>query len=303
MSTEAQEGVPTSTEQNPETAAADAAAFAAGFAEVRGDEPPTPSAASTAEPEATAAAAPEEKPDAAHNDDGQQKGEEAPAAEPAKPDPLLEKLSRLEQLLGATESRIRNVEGRFGSLNGEIQSLKKSVVAPAPAPAPAAEIPSTESLEQLKNDYPEWGKAIDEAITAAVARATAALKPGETLSEDTVAQITAAAERNTGMKFLETHHRGWREQVKTPEFAQWHMAQPPEVQQLAFSDDPFDAIALLDAFRAAPPKPAAPAAKAGKEKLEAAVAVGRKPAQPASVQISDEDAFALGFKQARAGAS
>lgn len=296
MTTETQEGVQASTDTQPaDTAAADAQAFADGFAQVRGEEPPT---APAADAQPAAKPQPEQQNDDAR-DDGE-RNDDAPAAEPAKPDPVLEKLSRLEQLLGATESRIRNVEGRFGSLNGEIQTLKKSVTAaPAPAPAPAV---TTEALEQLKKDYPEWGKAIDEAVAAAVANATAALRPGEMLSEERVAQITAAAERGAGMRFLDTHHRGWREQVQKPEFKQWLQQQPPDVSQLAFSDDPFDAIALLDTWRAA--ASAKPGAKSGaKEKLEAAVAVGRKPAQPAPTQISDDEAFALGFREARGGAS
>jgi hypothetical protein len=300
MSTETPGTEPSGTPSQDDTAAADAAAFAQGFAEVRGEEPPT------------------EPADDGHNAERRTSGDNAepetpPPAQPQPTtDPLMEKLTRLEQLLGATESRIRNVEGRFGSLNSEVLSLKRSGQQAAPAQQataaqPKAEgesTPSGEALEELRREYPEWAKAIDQSISAAVAKATAALRPGESLSDERVQQIESTVQRNTGMRFLDTHYRGWRDEVKTDQFVQWHAAQPPEVRQLADSDDPFDAIALLDAWRAAAAAQPKPSGRTRpKDTLEAAVAVGRRPAQPATTQISDEEAFALGFNEARGGAS
>lgn len=47
---------------------------------------------------------------------------------------------------------------------------------------------------------------------------------------------------------IEVAHPGWIATVRTPEFVRWLDAQPPEVYALSKSQDPTDAIALLDRY-------------------------------------------------------
>jgi hypothetical protein len=45
---------------------------------------------------------------------------------------------------------------------------------------------------------------------------------------------------------VEVRHPGWQDRVQTPEFVGWLQRQPREVQMLAASDSPQDAVRLLD---------------------------------------------------------
>lgn len=186
---------------------------------------------------------------------------DAPGADTAKPTaPPPDKVAQLEQTVGTLMNRLRATEGHIGSLNSTIKTLRES--------KPQGEAPTAEQMKkaaendgamaQLLEDYPELGatfkKVLDgreAAMQAQVQELLAKSKPEGFASREEVDQMRREMA-------VEVAHPGWSRKVATPEFESWLKAQPREVQLLAGSDDPQDAIRLLDLEKqSTQPKPSA----------------------------------------------
>jgi len=174
---------------------------------------------------------------------------DAPGAEPAKPaDPVLEKVSAMEQTLGSLMNRLRASEGHIGNLNSTIKSLRESKPqgeAPTVAEMKQA-AQSDKAMAKLLEDYPELGATFKEVLEsreasmqAQVQELLAKNKPEGAVSREEIDQMRRELA-------VEVAHPGWSREVATPEFNAWLEAQPREVRLLAGSDDPQDAIRLLD---------------------------------------------------------
>ena len=172
------------------------------------------------------------------------------------PKQLREKLAGLESIVGQLTGRLRNAEGHIGGLNSQlkeqIKAAQKIDTAGGNAPT-AAEISAAQSdpqaLAELERDYPEFAKAVKGPLDS-MRRQMAdletriqqpAAQPNGFVSRDEIAQMRAEMR-------VESKHEGWQETVKTPEFHGWMASAAREVQMLSVSQDPQDAVRLLDLF-------------------------------------------------------
>lgn len=114
-----------------------------------------------------------------------------------------------------------------------------------------AQITPEEARKILTEDF---GAGFTDLLMAAMGGA-GSQKHGEELeslrksTSDEISQLKNAAQRNH-YKTIERAHKDFREVAQSPEFKEF-LSQNPAHQQVADSGDAFDAIELLDAFKAA----------------------------------------------------
>lgn len=274
---------------------------------------PGPAAKEEPAPDASTAQAPE----STTEESTQQ--EPAPAPAPAaERDPLAE-LSKLD-------GRLRNLSGEINALKGlssDIAALKGSVeqitgkltqAASAAATEQGAEAPTKqqisvalkdgEKFKQLQEDFPEWADALQEAIgSQSEAIKQAVLKELPSPKEvDTTQFLTAEQfEQQLGASIeqqipIYLKHPTWKKDINSQEFMSWLPTQPDDVKALAESEDPEDAITLLDKFhgRAAPP----PKTNSQKSRLEASVAPDTGANRAVPKAISEDEAMKIGYSRA-----
>lgn len=214
----------------------------AGGAQPANDEENDPQEGTPSPAESTAAA-PAEQADA--NGGGE---EAAPTAEQA----LLDKITGLEAMLGQVTTRLRHAEGHIGGLNSQLkqqlqaaqQVASKGGEAPTAGEIRAAQ-QNPEAMTNLKRDYPEFADAMESALNErlSVLEQRLAAQPQQaqqpTVSADEISRLRSEVA-------VEIRHPGWQDRVQTPEFVGWLQRQPREVQLLAASESPQDAVRLLD---------------------------------------------------------
>lgn len=168
-----------------------------------------------------------------------------------------DKIAGLETMVQQLSGRVRNAEGHIGGLSSQ---LKQQVQAAQAVQAKGGDAPSAseirkaqadpEAFSRLKEDYPEFAAALEPAldhlVKSELQKIQASLKPSEREQID-VAALTEGIRRELT---VEVRHPGWKKEVKTPEFVGWLQRTPREVQMLAASDDPEDAVRLLDLYKA-----------------------------------------------------
>lgn len=214
-----------------------------GRAQPPSDEPADPPAPQPAPAEPTEPA-PAEQADATPPSD-----EPAPTSEQA----LLDKISGLESMLGQVTQRLRNAEGHIGGLGSQ---LKQQVQAAQQVTAKGGEAPTAgeiraaqtnpEKMDALKRDYPEFADAMESALNERLSalEQRIAAQPQQVQQQPGVSSEDISRLRSE--MAVEIRHPGWQDRVQTPEFVGWLQRQPREVQMLAASDSPQDAVRLLD---------------------------------------------------------
>ena len=170
---------------------------------------------------------------------------EAPA--PTSEQALMDKIAGLESMLVQVTQRLRNAEGHIGGLGSQLkqqQQLAAQLSARGGEAPSAGEIRaaqgSAKAMEALKRDYPEFAEAMESALNEQLQELRAAMpqqQPG--VSFDEIARLRAEMA-------VEIRHPGWQDRVRTTEFVGWLQRQPREVQMLAASESPQDAVRLLD---------------------------------------------------------
>lgn len=167
---------------------------------------------------------------------------------------LMDKIAGLESMLTQVTQRLRNAEGHIGGLGSQ---LKQSLQAAQQVTAKGGEAPtateirdaqkSPEAMARLKADYPEFADAMESALNERLSSLENQLK--QQLQQQQPAQPTVTPQEIAQLRsemFVEVKHPGWQERVRTPEFVGWLQRQPREVQMLAASESPQDAVRLLD---------------------------------------------------------
>lgn len=203
---------------------------------------------SDAEDEPLAQAADPAAPAPAAQADAPEGGE---AEQPTGEQTLLDKIAGLESMLNQVTHRLRNAEGHIGGLGSQLkqnQQLAAQVSAKGGDAPSAIEIRdaqrSPEAMAALKRDYPEFADAMEAALSERLQAleqrisAQAPSQPQGIGAED--------LERLRSEMAVEVRHPGWQERVRTTEFLGWLQRQPREVQMLAASESPQDAVRLLD---------------------------------------------------------
>lgn len=174
--------------------------------------------------------------------------EEAQPSEQA----LMDKIAGLESMLGQVTQRLRNAEGHIGGLGSQ---LKQQVQAAQQVTAKGGEAPtageiraaqaSPEKMDALKRDYPEFADAMESALNERLSALEQRLAAQPQQAQQPAVSHDEIARLRSEMA-VEIRHPGWQDRVQTPEFVGWLQRQPREVQMLAASDSPQDAVRLLD---------------------------------------------------------
>lgn len=172
--------------------------------------------------------------------------------EPASEQGMLDKITGLETMLSQVTQRLRNAEGHIGGLNGQLkqqlQAAKQVATTGGEAPT-AKEIRAAqanpEAMDSLKRDYPEFAGAMESALNERLS----VLEQRLQTAQPQMQQPSVTNEQIDRMRSefqVEVRHPGWLDRVSTPDFQGWLQRQPREVQMLAASESPQDAIRLLD---------------------------------------------------------
>lgn len=165
---------------------------------------------------------------------------------------LMDKISGLESMLGQVTQRLRNAEGHIGGLNSQLkqqvqmaqQVTARGGEAPTAGEIRAAQV-NPEKMEALKRDYPEFADAMESALNERLSALEQRLATQQQPAQQPGVSAAEIAALRSEMA-VEIRHPGWKDRVQTPEFVGWLQRQPREVQMLAASDSPQDAVRLLD---------------------------------------------------------
>jgi hypothetical protein len=174
-------------------------------------------------------------------------GDAAPTGDQA----LLDKISGLETMLSQVTQRLRNAEGHIGGLGSQLKQQLQTAqqVSSKGGDAPTAtEIRDAqrnpEAMARLKSDYPEFAEAMESALNERLSSLEQRLAQQQ---QPVQAGVTPQEiSRLRSEMAVEVRHPGWQDRVRTTEFMGWLQRQPREVQMLAASESPQDAVRLLD---------------------------------------------------------
>lgn len=168
-----------------------------------------------------------------------------------------------KKLLAQRDSRIQSLEQRLTEAGRAKAALLRRVAAGTAPHDPA-------SSAEAKAAKAEWDKYEEQyPIQAAGIRAFA--KASGIDSADTrkllafVAEDHAVARAEEINEYVQAAHAAWVDVVNSDDFKGWVKTQSQKVQKWAFSDDPEEAVLLLDRYKAQRPaeyaaaRPAAPA--------------------------------------------
>ena len=214
-----------------------------------------------------------------------------PTEDEDDPKVLRNKLAGMEAIINQLSGRLRNAEGHIGGLNSQVKSqieaARKVEAAGAQAPS-AGEIQaaqaSPQALADLERDYPEFAKALKPAIEATMAHRMAEFErrlPQSQAQQVVNAMTTDVVTKQEIEAFkaelrVESKHPGWQEKVAGAEFVGWLQNAPREMKMLAGSNEPADAIRLLDVF--AESKKVEPSKNAQRLSSAAAMPTGQRSA-------------------------
>lgn len=176
-------------------------------------------------------------------------GEEAA---PSSEQMLLDKIAGMESVLTQLTQRLRNAEGHIGGLGSQmkqqLQAAQQLAAKGGDAPS-AGEIRdaqrSPEAMARLKSDYPEFAEAMESALNERISmleqKIVRQAPVASSVTPEDIARLRAEMA-------VEVRHPGWQSAVQEPVFQGWLQRQPREVQMLAASESPQDAIRLLDLY-------------------------------------------------------
>lgn len=202
---------------------------------------------------------------------------------------LMDKINGLESMLGQVTQRLRNAEGHIGGLGSQLkqqQQVAQQVTAKGGDAPSAGEIRAAQNnpraMAQLKEDYPEFADAMESALNERLGALEQRLRqqPAQVQGVSHEEMIRMRSEIAVEMR-----HPGWQDRVRTGEFMGWLQRQPREVQMLAASESPQDAVRLLDLHSEA----VSAATSTRNQRLSSAAAIpsGRSGANTRSKAVED----------------
>ena len=186
-----------------------------------------------------------------HNVDTTADANKGSEAAPAGDQALMDKISGLETMLSQVTQRLRNAEGHIGGLGSQmkqqLQTAQQLSAKGGDAPT-ATEIRDAQrdpqAMARLKSDYPEFAEAMESALNERLGSLEQRLSQQQQPQQAGV--TPAEIQRLRSELSVEVRHPGWQDRVRTTEFMGWMQRQTREVQLLAASESPQDAIRLLD---------------------------------------------------------
>lgn len=271
-------------------------AFAAAYAEARGEEPPAEQVV-------------EEETQDQTEQESEAVDEDQPAAEEEKPviaagltdeqlTALLARVPKIDDLEASTSKRMEQVFGKFGEMQRTINELKNG----------GSGQPVRISKEQLKRtftEYPEMAEMLAEDLSEALKMGGGSSFDQAQFDERLAQREAAIREESTRVmeaKLLTLAHRDWEKVVSSDEFSVWKQTQDQETQDaLSTSWDSLYLSDKISEFKGWQDK-SKNISSLRKERLSAAVTPQSTPSTGPTVQ-SEDDAMAAAFnniRQARA---
>lgn len=243
------------------------------------------------------------EPQTEDNVENQETTDDAPKAEEAKPqDDVAKQIEELNRRNKELEHQLLSEVGRQAGLQRKLHELRTQLDA-GPKPTESKREYSAK-MKTLMSDFPEIAEALQEELDARL---------GEVRSEvkqvfDPLKQEREEKEKITAESAVKEVFPDFVEVVNSKEFVDWFQKQPAAVRSLAASDDPADAIAMLEYYgapkaNASKEEPGNTQAQEIKAKRDAAlqrnVTVRNNAAAPVSPDAADdfESAFAFYSKQ------
>lgn len=242
----------------------------------------------------------------------QEQADAPPAPEQDEPDP--DPLSKFEQ-------RLRNVEGRNGALIAQNQTLERQIAdlrrggaapvqqeaRPSEADIIAASLSGGESLDRLKEDFPEFAQVIEDQGKRIAAVIDERLAKGgkvvrlEDLPQGEVDKLVGTVRERLIDDEIESAHAGWKEKVRTPQFAAWLDAQPEKVKAMADVDRAREAIQILNMYDASLTPAKTGGQNTARDRLRGNVPATSGASRTIAAQPSDDEAFEAGYRSQRGG--
>jgi len=257
----------------------DDAAFESGFAEARGEEPPTPEPEpEQAEPEQAAApeAAPEPEVVFAGLTEDQLKS-------------ALAKVGELDEM----KVQLRQAFGKLGEFNARLQQAQTA----------SGGKMSAGQLVKLRAEFPEMADLLEADLSSLSVGGNAPSFDPTPMREEMQHEFKAELdriERKNEMKLLSMRHRDWETVRQSDDFRLWENTLPTEERQAL--NDSWDAMFIADKFDEYKSwrEKAQTSKQQKQDRLAAAVTPRGVPnAKPST--INDDDAFMSGFKAVRRG--
>lgn len=180
----------------------------------------------------------------------------APAAEAKNDEPdidprVKDQLIGLQTMVEQLQSRLRNAEGHVGGLKSQLAEAMKAKAPSAEQLSAATSNP--QAWAQMAEEYPDFFKTFKAAIDPLLLEVENLKRAGPQEPSAAIDQRIDLVRREMA---VEIRHPGWQETIQTPGFRGWMAQQPREVQMLAYSDQPKDAVRLLDLHAQAAKRPA-----------------------------------------------
>ncbi len=192
---------------------------------------------------------------------------------------MLESLSSKVSSIDNIHQSVKEWSGRIGAIQREFALQKKAEENKPSKEQQARSAEIKEQLKQLQEDFPEVVSAIDDTkveLEARLERELAAVRERLDQGSDMSPKL-AEIERKYEVKLLTMKHPDWKQTVVSPEYKQWLVTQPAEIQTMADeSNDAFECSQILDRFTARPKKTAADVQADRQQRLASSEAIQGK---------------------------
>ena len=202
----------------------------------------------------------------------------------------------LEKIRNQFDGRLRNMQGEINKLTKQL-SQSNGAAATAAAKEQGADAPSAtqvreamadgEKLAALREEFPEWAEALDEQISLVEQRVLSKVPAADTSGLATKDEIEEFRQKLPVL----IKHPTFEKDIRSEVFSKWFDAQPVDVQALADSEEPSDAIALMDKFYERTPS----LKKDPQKRLADAVAPQTGANKPQPRAQSEDDGMRLGY--------
>jgi len=211
------------------------------------------------------AASPEPANDADDDADDAEDRDDAPRDEPAPKekasatvaDQSNDELAKLHKLVNELQQRdlardqeLKRTAGRVSALQSALAKAEKAKE--EPPKSPTQRLPKRpDKWQRVAEDFPDIASGAEELIDAVLGSTNP--EPEELKSAVSTLleshQNLAGELQSTRDLLVEFKHSDWKTIVKSADFVSWRQSQPQAVNALGASDDPRDAIRMLDLYQ------------------------------------------------------
>lgn len=184
---------------------------------------------------------------------------EVVAETPKEPEPVVDPIKELLARFEKMESSHNTLAGHIGGHNRSLKEIQDRLAAANAATSTVTDAPTKAQVkeamanpaewDQLKDEFPEWGSAIEKYTDAKIANLRGP-DPAEIerMVNDRIAGQSATVRSEIVNASLEAVYPGWEDEVKSDQFGKWLDAQPDSVKALSQSPKVGDAARMLKLF-------------------------------------------------------